>query len=553
MEFDSSYLININKGKKTILRAQVLMTVFIFITEIVCNYILYATRSQGYGPDTIVIKLLRYLVHTTAINLLALLLTRLCLRLIKNALFQQYSLLFFTSVLISNVCTSHYQFMATFAAFTIPIILSTLFENKRLSVATLITCLVLMLPGIIHKANDPAYSKDIAPDMAIVISLCFAVFSLSGIQINALIDRRNDLASALVAQQQAELAEAQNKMSLQMLETLAKTIDAKDRYTNGHSMRVAAYSVKLATEMGMEAEEIETLKYEALLHDIGKIGIPDSVLNKPGKLSDEEFGIIKTHTTIGDGILKDMISIPGASRVARSHHERYDGKGYPDSISESNIPLNSRIVCIADAYDAMSSDRVYRKALSRERILEELTKGRGTQFDPELLDTFILLLQRNELAECVSEEILESTFINPILKDIESLMNRLSDKTEKKDFSSFYEYMDKLGKRYNRSVEIIAFDILPAGINELTQEQLFDASTFIELAARKNIRGVDVYSRYSETRHLIILLDAGEKNIDAIAKRILADFNQLADTSLYTITCNLIGQGGREHINRDIM
>ena len=186
-------------------------------------------------------------------------------------------------------------------------------------------------------------------------------------------------------------------MSIQLVQTLANTIDAKDKYTNGHSTRVAEYSVKIAEALDWEKEAIETLRYEGLLHDIGKIGIPDTILNKPSHLNDSEFNIIQSHTIMGSDIMQDTSSLPGAENVIRHHHERYDGTGYPLHLKGEQIPLDARIVGIADSYDAMSSNRVYRKALPKSVIREELLKGRGTQFDPFLLDVFINLFDKGAL------------------------------------------------------------------------------------------------------------------------------------------------------------
>lgn len=176
----------------------------------------------------------------------------------------------------------------------------------------------------------------------------------------------------------------------QSLQTFARSIDAKDRYTNGHSMRVAEYSRELSKRLGMSEAEQERVYYIALLHDIGKIGIPDSVLNKPGKLTEEEMDIIRNHPKIGGEILKQFTAIEGISDGAKYHHERIDGKGYNSGLSGDEIPLIARIIGVADTYDAMSSDRPYRKALSREVIESELKRVSGTQLDknivPHMLD-----------------------------------------------------------------------------------------------------------------------------------------------------------------------
>jgi len=187
------------------------------------------------------------------------------------------------------------------------------------------------------------------------------------------------------------------ELNIEVVRLLAHSIDAKDRYTKGHSFRVSRYSVALAKELGWSESEQSLIRREALLHDIGKIGIPDSVLNKPGKLTEEEFSVIKSHAALGGDILKESSELYGASKAARHHHERYDGTGYPDKLAGENIPHHARVISVADAYDAMHSDRVYRKGLSNDFIIKELKNGRGTQFDPVILDKFIDLFERGEL------------------------------------------------------------------------------------------------------------------------------------------------------------
>ncbi len=194
-----------------------------------------------------------------------------------------------------------------------------------------------------------------------------------------------------------ERAEKLERITGEMVETLASAIDAKDDYTNGHSSRVMEYSVSLAEALGMDREEIKELRAEALLHDIGKIGVPDGILNKPMRLTDDEFDVIRSHTTIGGRILSRYEDFKGAKEAAVHHHERYDGKGYPRGLSGKEIPAHARIVSIADAYDAMNSSRVYRKALPRDVIRKELVNGRGTQFDPDYLDVFLKLFDEGKV------------------------------------------------------------------------------------------------------------------------------------------------------------
>ena len=170
-------------------------------------------------------------------------------------------------------------------------------------------------------------------------------------------------------------------------------MDAKDENTSQHSVRVSEYSVLIAKRLGYNEEQCETLRKTALLHDIGKIGIPDRVLNKPSRLDDEEYEIMKSHVVKGAEILKKFTLIDNVQEGALYHHERYDGKGYVHGLKGEEIPLNARIIGIADAFDAMTANRVYRKKLDFDFVLGELKKGRGTQFDPKLVDIMLALIE----------------------------------------------------------------------------------------------------------------------------------------------------------------
>ncbi len=185
------------------------------------------------------------------------------------------------------------------------------------------------------------------------------------------------------------------KLSLNSILTIANTIDAKDAYTSGHSVRVAKCSKEIAKRLGWSEEEVRNIYNIGLLHDIGKIGVPDSILNKPSRLSDEEFVQIKKHPVIGGEILKNIRMIPGVADGALYHHERYDGKGYPFGLAGEEIPYCARIIAIADAYDAMTSNRIYRAKLPNQRVIAEFERCSGTQFDPHLAHVFVGMLSEN--------------------------------------------------------------------------------------------------------------------------------------------------------------
>lgn len=196
-----------------------------------------------------------------------------------------------------------------------------------------------------------------------------------------------------------EKTKEMERVTIQAIMTVANTVDAKDDYTKGHSMRVAAYSELLAQRLGWSEEEIQNIYYVAMLHDVGKIGVPDAVLNKPFKLTDVEFRLIKGHTLMGAEILNDFRMFPNISVGAKYHHERYDGKGYPEGLKGESIPLVARVIGLVDSYDAMTSNRVYRKRLSDDIVMQELERGKGSQWDPELVDIFVELIKEGALAK----------------------------------------------------------------------------------------------------------------------------------------------------------
>ena len=180
------------------------------------------------------------------------------------------------------------------------------------------------------------------------------------------------------------------------IRSLAETIDAKDTYTRGHSEKVSLYGEAIARSLGLNSEEVVTIRYAGYLHDVGKIGIPDEILRKPGKLSLEEFKVIKKHPVLSERILKPVGFPFPVQPIVRHHHERYDGRGYPDGLAAEEIPLGARILFVADAYEAMTSDRPYRKALSVQRALNELMNNKGAQFDPKVVDAFINVITAGE-------------------------------------------------------------------------------------------------------------------------------------------------------------
>ena len=207
--------------------------------------------------------------------------------------------------------------------------------------------------------------------------------------------------TAITSVQYEKKLQENDRLIKESLDVFTSFVDAKDPYTKGHSSRVAEYSRRIAEKLGFDEERCRQVYYVALLHDIGKCYVPDEILKKPSRLTDEEFAIIKTHTTHGAEMVKNFSSIDDIRDGALYHHERFDGKGYPTGIAGENIPLIARIICVADAYDAMNSNRVYRTKLSPDVIIDELKKCSGSQFDPTVVEAFLEVLEdmKNEQTE----------------------------------------------------------------------------------------------------------------------------------------------------------
>lgn len=192
-----------------------------------------------------------------------------------------------------------------------------------------------------------------------------------------------------------ETYEALEKAYLETIQTLRFSVEAKDTYTRGHSDRVSEYSVLLGKHLNLSEDDLKTLQIGGLFHDIGKIGIPDSILLKDSKLTDEEYSEIKNHPSIGAHILSSASIFQNMVPIVKHHHERYDGNGYPSRLSGDSIPYLARITAIADSFDAMTSKRTYRNSLPIDIVTAEILKNRGTQFDPNITDVFLDILNNN--------------------------------------------------------------------------------------------------------------------------------------------------------------
>ena len=263
------------------------------------------------------------------------------------------------------------------------------FRKKIRAKMWIILILFAMMP--LAAAIIQFYISDIyITDMAIVVMVVL-------LYIFTLLDTNGRLENAQMREIQMLLEDQEHtrKLFTETAIALVDAIEAKDRYTQGHSTRVAEYSRMIATLLGKSEDECNDIYYAALLHDVGKIGVPDSVINKKVDLTSEELGVIRKHAMIGYQILSEISDFPYLAMVARNHHERFDGAGYPDGLKGKDIPEFARIISVADAYDAMTSNRSYREQLTQENVREEFLRCSGTQFDPDYVDVMIRLIDQD--------------------------------------------------------------------------------------------------------------------------------------------------------------
>lgn len=351
------------------------------------------------------------------------------------------------------------------------------------------------------------------------------------------------------------------EMNLQVVTALATAIDAKDPYTKGHSTRVSQYSVLIAEALGWDRNRIEELRIAALLHDIGKIGIPDSILNKPGRLTDVEFSIIKSHTTMGGEILRGRTVVGCAEDVALSHHERVDGTGYPQGLRGEEMTDEARIVSIADAFDAMNSSRVYRKACSREYILGQLKEGREKQFDAGYVDVLIRLWNEGRLEESLKRSFederadrgIEASFHEAVEKFVtentppETLVENIQKagdyhgalNVDYSQFARLYDFIANLAKRFNHPFKLVLITLeIKPGVE--APVSLENAMFYMDRAIRISIRDVDIVTRYNRQQFLVIMLGTESEGVKTAMARIFMSYFRMNGSNAFPPTYTIL-------------
>lgn len=341
----------------------------------------------------------------------------------------------------------------------------------------------------------------------------------------------------------------QTVTTINTIETIASAIDARDEYTGGHSERVGFYAASLAREMAaladrkgsasdakdhaetagcgdLSEEDILRIQYIGLVHDIGKIGVADNVLNKSGYLTSEEYSLMKKHTEIGYEIMRSLgEGITGLLEGIRSHHERYDGKGYPDGLKGTEIPLIARILAIADSYDAMTSNRVYRKRLTDEEVRNEIVRCSGTQFDPELAGIFLRLIDRGELSARTVEGIAAGesgkVLVSAVLENHlqRDLLNQ--HPIENPAHVRMLCYLLKLVEK-----RAIPFDVFFVRVGEKTDPASEDreSASWLQLTGfmEKNLKTHDVNIRYTASSNVVALFDRSIEETEVFIQGLLS-------------------------------
>ncbi|MCQ2613017.1 MAG: HD-GYP domain-containing protein [Treponemataceae bacterium] len=401
------------RWRKVLIKTQLIAAIFVFLVELTVDMMIYLPASRGYTPEEIRQKFIRYLLIPQIINWGALCVEAVVLKFIpKESSHQKYFLLGVFSLICVNCAFNHYQFEATLMALLLPVLMTILYENRRFCIIVSLLAGVGVAVASYMRGLDERYVKNIIPETIIVYSLLIVFSIVSNIVISILVHERNQLLEAekkaekvkfvdTLNDKNRELTEEKQRLTTltkQAIKALSNAVEMNDKYTKGHSMRVAEYSFMLGRKLDLSEAELEELYYAGLLHDVGKIGIDTKIINKDGKLTDEEFEVLRTHPMKGHLLLSEMsksIQFKNLAVGARWHHERMDGRGYPDGLPGDKIPLFARIISVADSYDAMTSMRSYRSTMPQNLVRAEIEKGLGTQFDEKIGRLMIAMIDED--------------------------------------------------------------------------------------------------------------------------------------------------------------
>ena len=338
------------------------------------------------------------------------------------------------------------------------------------------------------------------------------------------------------------------QMTISTIETISSAIDAKDEYTGGHSYRVGKYASALAKEVsdlyGFNEDDIVRIRYIGLLHDIGKIGVADDILNKTGRLTKEEFDLMKTHPIIGYRLLSALGDFEGLLDGIRFHHERYDGSGYPDGLKGDSIPLIARILGIADAYDAMTSNRVYRTRLDDSEVKAEIEKCSGSQFDPYLASVFGKLIDTGEVTPVTvgglevnkKGEISHSSILEAVLRKSIALEKGVINPS----YIRMVCYLLKLAERYEDKADIFFVEITGKNGAQIAKAKEETAKEKLTAAISKHLERYDINIEYTKNRNLCVFFNRNLKQLAEVVDVIKSESDDEFDIRVKEITSELL-------------
>lgn len=322
------------------------------------------------------------------------------------------------------------------------------------------------------------------------------------------------------------------EFTLYTIETVANSIDAKDKYTGGHSARVASYAKTLATAVAKKYhftdEDIQNIHYIGLMHDIGKIAIPDTILNKTGALTNDEFTLMKQHVNVGANMLHYISSMSMLPDGVKYHHERFDGKGYPDGLKGEDIPIVARILCLADSYDAMTSNRIYRRRLSDTQVREEIKRCAGTQFDPYLADVFCSLIDSGEMSAITHNGLETDPKGIPYQASVlESLVHKTNEiicyKITNPEHIRMACYLAKIAEQNDQKIDIYLVGFWDKFAKSIRPDDLFEYMKTVKNAAQKMIDVHDIILDFTLDKVFIMFYNKS----DSYIRRKLEPLNDL--------------------------
>ena len=328
-------------------------------------------------------------------------------------------------------------------------------------------------------------------------------------------------------------------ITLKTIQTIAGVIDAKDKYTGGHSYRVAVYASTLAKALGKNQEYVDNIYFMGLMHDIGKIGIPDLILNKSGKLSDDEYLLMRQHTVIGAQLLNYVGNLEGLGDAVRYHHERYDGEGYPDGLRATEIPEVARILCIADTYDVMTSNRVYRTRLSDERVRDELLRNSGTQFDPIMLEAFVELIDSGKLVPLTEDGFeVDNDFDCSVVIELQKYMQL--NPPSRPEFLRMIIYLMKMNLCNNMQQCVVIFSAAAKNKTVAAFDESLFASELLSKAVSPYLGNSDISTVYAPLKRLVLFAGTSAEKRDNLIESIKAKFMSLVDNEEFTLTYTIV-------------